>query len=102
MTLRPPRPTLFPYTTLFRSHGLVVVDQVGQLHHAAVLAAHVDLHEVARRRAAAVVDLDDDVVLVAAALEAGDVARSEERRVGKECRTRWWAWQREQIEHTQR
>src|SRR5262245_64668944 len=78
MTLRPPRPTLFPYTTLFRSHGLVVVDQVGQLHHAAVLAAHVDLHEVARRRAAAVVDLDDDVVLVAAALEAGDVARSEE------------------------
>src|SRR5256885_5470167 len=33
MIRRPPRSTLFPYTTLFRSHGWKVVRVGVQLHH---------------------------------------------------------------------
>src|SRR5688572_16473083 len=70
MIRRPPRSTLFPYTTLFRS-------LFGQVH-AASDAGH-----------AGFVHNEEHV-------DAGDRlrghARSEERRVGKECRSRWWWW----------
>src|SRR2546422_9554042 len=104
MIRRPPRSTLFPYTTLFRS-----LDSASVAHMEAVIAevraktrgeiAVVTLPDIADRPAA-------DVALeigrrwgVGAKGEAGDpaknlgvVVRSEERRVGKECRSRWWPY----------
>src|SRR3712207_9401930 len=102
MIRQPPRSTLFPYPTLFRSAG-----PTG--HRPIVFAAR----EVARPeaygqpmrverfvgepRAAALVEgaEDDGAVDPAArivalpALRGSCVDRSEERRVGKECRSRW-------------
>src|SRR3989454_6988601 len=46
MIRRPPRSTLFPYTTLFRSFDL---RQRAQLHQLATAAAQVDPRHVARR-----------------------------------------------------
>src|SRR5256884_9921565 len=97
MTRRPPRSTLFPYTTLFRSlagrgaglatagllpvngeHvGEVVVDDDGAGDFVAELAA-----AIAAQFAAA-----DELHEVGLAVVFDD--RSEERRVGKECRSRW-------------
>src|SRR5947208_7704991 len=62
MTRRPPRSTLFPYTTLFRSHGSIdiVVTDVGTEHNGphrralatqifqrleGIRAGHFDVHE---------------------------------------------------------
>src|SRR2546426_11955567 len=95
MIRRPPRSTLFPYTTLFRS----VLEAV---------AAAAELPAAELRRAASVAG---GIAQVAeAALTGGMTAlerfsirlmqpvlpmlaqpaqRSEERRVGKECRSRW-------------
>src|SRR2546422_10585830 len=95
MIRRPPRSTLFPYTTLFRSvregsgpfaealraRGIAVeprgLSPVEYLLQLGVLASGVCLciHCVQ-------VDAPDVRIL----REAG---RSEERRVGKECRSRW-------------
>src|SRR5690348_17603020 len=58
MIRRPPRSTLFPYTTLFRSYDVEAIEVAGQ-------AAHFDVIALAD---------DDDVVAVAG--EGGD--RSEE------------------------
>src|SRR3712207_7181570 len=56
MIRRPPRSTLFPYTTLFRSHlageGLHLVDAAGEPH--ATLAAGLRLLEAALAAAARV------------------------------------------------
>src|SRR2546427_9592350 len=57
MIRRPPRSTLFPYTTLFRSevvdlsgaHSLFDLRQRAQLHQLATAAAQVDPRHVARR-----------------------------------------------------
>src|SRR2546426_11839889 len=102
MIRRPPRSTLFPYTTLFRSHrkechvdgqafspkGVEACPVCGKdacaRHRAAcgampgagVLAAHGTSLDALRRERLAV-----HVALLA--------VRSEERRVGKECRSRW-------------
>src|SRR5689334_23806785 len=42
MIRRPPRSTLFPYTTLFRSRGGAVAAVAGVVHHR---SAHLDLRE---------------------------------------------------------
>src|SRR3712207_8667427 len=61
MIRRPPRSTLFPYTTLFRSegdvleHGLVRPDRVVLEHHAH--AARFRRHNLARRGDEAVADM---------------------------------------------
>src|SRR3954449_8384104 len=55
----PPRSTLFPYTTLFRSNDTATTEIY-------TLSLH-DLSDLGGRR----------------------IIRSEERRVGKECRSRW-------------
>src|SRR5256885_16268079 len=98
MIRRPPRSTLFPYTTLFRSH------EAGRGHGADLreelifLRVAPDHLEPGQERGAAVdrVLLEDerclDLVLRAPELLVGDrlgLERSEERRVGKECRSRW-------------
>src|SRR3712207_9382174 len=106
MIRRPPRSTRFPYTTLFRSRTarkgvlagevamtLAVIGTLVQVEHfewilvAMVLGAvvgiplaRVPLTAVPQRTA-----LSHAFGALAAAL----VGRSEERRVGKECRSRW-------------
>src|SRR3712207_9298715 len=102
MIRRPPRSTLFPYTTLFRSRqpepdrlhdhfGIADEAQEDGCHDRArgeddLRDAREALDDALRRRRALVVGLADpgqeeDVVVHA--------ERSEERRVGKECRSRW-------------
>src|SRR3712207_9338666 len=108
MIRRPPRSTLFPYTTLFRSrrdHRRELVEQGFVLlgESAALVAVDVELADDLARVA------DEDDELGAGGERAGQVvvelahvldqlvlvfgyrgaARSEERRVGKECRSRW-------------
>src|SRR3712207_9367033 len=98
MIRRPPRSTLFPYTTLFRSLG----PGPGKADYPHGLRAHEDAarkipheHDAVRslqareplalvRRAS--VEPDE---LVPGCVHGRQVERSEERRVGKECRSRW-------------
>src|SRR2546430_15123363 len=95
MIRRPPRSTLFPYTTLFRSQdapghhadreedGVIVVEELLELDVLADVLidpdvdAHIDDH------------LNFPEQLVVVETEVGDTGRSEERRVGKEGRSRW-------------
>src|SRR3712207_9280056 len=94
MIRRPPRSTLFPYTTLFRSN----------LPYIQVLVNNSYLGLI--RQAQRAFDMDYAVQLafdnvnspelggygvdhVKVAEGLGCKARSEERRVGKECRSRW-------------
>src|SRR2546422_2792063 len=122
MIRRPPRSTLFPYTTLFRSPRARLVGPGGPDDHA---EARVDeppaqkqeeeeqrQDDVVERRRVSQVDepgelatrLERHPVVAAVGLEADpevvehlrererdhdEVHRSEERRVGKECRSRW-------------
>src|SRR3712207_9267020 len=96
MVRRPPRSTLFPYTTLFRSRP------VGDLARAHGTPLFVLDEADFRGRAAdfAAAFSDADVHYASKAFLCGQVARwiaddglhldrSEERRVGKECRSRW-------------
>src|SRR2546427_11812201 len=96
MIRRPPRSTLFPYTTLFRSTSLSVSIGGGTSKLVAKLAAG-----RAKPRPGAAAP-SDGVCIVAPGAEAefllqfalADLPgvgpkRSEERRVGKECRSRW-------------
>src|SRR3712207_9245124 len=102
MIRRPPRSTLFPYTTLFRSGGAEIfreptrsmicahktdaqrwLDLSGKVHaaglktNATMLYGHIE-------------SLEDRVDHFVRLREQQDKSgRSEERRVGKECRSRW-------------
>src|SRR2546429_8160761 len=102
MIRRPPRSTLFPYTTLFRSHRHVVgaVDGDGDELAGGAVGGH---RGEAVGQALAGAELLDrglavggGVAPVARGVE-GEAAvavaagRSEERRVGKEGRSRWSA-----------
>src|SRR5256885_16979742 len=94
MIRRPPRSTLFPYTTLFRS----VVDAVDLVLRQNLLQF---LVELLRRFQVMAERLFDDHARPAAVFFLREAAfaqllgdrreesRSEERRVGKECRSRW-------------
>src|SRR3712207_9570557 len=103
MIRRPPRSTLFPYTTLFRSflHGLPGVDQVGAEARTAALGTRsikTTSKAWAIDTAIRMVDLTTlegadtpgkvrSLAAKARRPDPGD--RSEERRVGQECRSRW-------------
>src|SRR3712207_9276738 len=116
MIRRPPRSTLFPYTTLFRSRELeerearaaddclvgadgrgrlVAVgagrgDEVVLVYAVAADADGPDQFAVLVERHAAREDLDAvRQVRNRGAAHVGAADRSEERRVGKECRSRW-------------
>src|SRR2546430_15403495 len=95
MIRRPPRSTLFPYTTLFRSMMLV-----GTV--AAAAAPTLDVAAAMQHAADLVLPGLGKVLLVGALLGLITISalnfygasltllsRSEERRVGKECRSRW-------------
>src|SRR2546425_13127084 len=99
MIRRPPRSTLFPYTTLFRSLRVIqdgVVRRVGSETTDAVVnvrfiaATNCD-PEMAVRRGALRQDLYYRLRVVPIHVPAlrERPERSEERRVGKECRSRW-------------
>src|SRR5688572_33192937 len=74
MIRRPPRSTLFPYTTLFRSH---------LMENALAMSGRVE--EVAKWMATA-----RDFLYLGRGVNYPIALRSEERRVGKECRPGWW------------
>src|SRR3712207_9477200 len=94
MIRRPPRSTLFPYTTLFRSSDEVPRQGVptgprsvtwqekkdATLLWAEALDGGDPTREVPHR---------DAIHSVSAPFTAAPRERSEERRVGKECRSRW-------------
>src|SRR3712207_9285712 len=95
MIRRPPRSTLFPYTTLFRSLGLEPLDVPDGLRGLADRGAD----GVVDARLTAADDLAQPVHVVGHGRLLGSAPgavvsppagrRSEERRVGKECRSRW-------------
>src|SRR2546426_10476975 len=94
MIRRPPRSTLFPYTTLFRSlfeHRHLWLRSrrqvaIARVRHEVIQAIRDFFYE----RHFVVVDTP---ILTGSIGEAAGhlfaVERSEERRVGKECRSRW-------------
>src|SRR3712207_9538364 len=105
MIRRPPRSTLLPYTTLFRS---IMIAGNGERRTLRLVARYADLcnvygsvEDVARKfavlrrhceevgRPYEAVTLTVNLWLVVARDEADAAVRSEERRVGKECRSRW-------------
>src|SRR2546425_9945004 len=97
MIRRPPRSTLFPYTTLFRSANIKLREDAsyrerinrefladeGLAYRGTVAVKHLlwILHEE--------YGLDRLKTAVKRPLRGVKVSRSEERRVGKECRSRW-------------
>src|SRR3989441_11958188 len=97
MIRRPPRSTLFPYTTLFRSHFGVREHAMGAILSG--LALHGGVRPVGSTflifseymrppiRLAALSRLPTIYVFSHDSIGLGE--RSEERRVGKECRSRW-------------
>src|SRR5256885_14304736 len=101
MIRRPPRSTLFPYTTLFRSDGFSAVALHGALSQGlrnrrlmALRSGQVQVL-VATDVAARGIDVPTitHVFNYGLPMKAEDythrIGRSEERRVGKECRSRW-------------
>src|SRR2546430_15013471 len=102
MIRRPPRSTLFPYTTLFRSKktkaaltaGLIPIVCVGET---LVERESGQTHQVCKRQflggLGALTPEEFSRMLIAYepvwAIGTDRTARSEERRVGKECRSRW-------------
>src|SRR2546426_11532196 len=102
MIRRPPRSTLFPYTTLFRS-GLGTRSQRGAVladdHRGDALGQQLGLDGIAGEGALPRDPVQPQLlaqgvttVIVGqdgTSLGPGSKARSEERRVGKECRSRW-------------
>src|SRR4051812_50208136 len=94
MIRRPPRSTLFPYTTLFRS-GAAIAGIAGALIGWGIPEEDAKYYEgeVAAGLHLALVVLGvllGDAPPDQGAGDAGDGGpRSEERRVGKECRSRW-------------
>src|SRR2546426_12797367 len=98
MIRRPPRSTLFPYTTLFRSnvdqrsaadldpeafHTLVNTPPLLAATRAVVIRGLEQLRKTTKVRQELVRYLDSPSPTTLLVL------RSEERRVGKECRSRW-------------
>src|SRR2546422_10859554 len=102
MIRRPPRSTLFPYTTLFRSGELPQPERVHAEDRPGELVGHVPIHPLNDRHDGdekhhADEHTDDGEGTLELLRPDGlqgeanglDEGRSEERRVGKECRSRW-------------
>src|SRR5689334_25390919 len=97
MQRRPPTSTLFPYTTLFRSISANDDETIGRIIAEAM--AKVGKDGVITVEEAQSVDTSLEIVeglqfdrgyLSPYFVTDPDRMRSEERRVGKECRSRWW------------
>src|SRR2546422_11725387 len=83
MIRRPPRSTLFPYTTLFRSLDLVRDLPVHQSRRNVPVKI-----SLTKRNALHLIERAQDLFIRLHSQRAEE-DRSEERRVGKECRSRW-------------
>src|SRR5438132_12722903 len=95
MIRRPPRSTLFPYTTLFRSLFVQISDtHIGFNKEAnpdvgGTLARSIGLVNAMPEQPALIIHTGDITHLSKPAeFDVAQQMRSEERRVGKECRTR--------------
>src|SRR2546426_12306119 len=104
MIRRPPRSTLFPYTTLFRSHRdlkpqNILITRDGDVKLTDFGIAELDQPHTPESRAAggphgtlaymAPEQLLGERIDPRTDLYGTAAVRSEERRVGKECRSRW-------------
>src|SRR3712207_9551119 len=102
MIRRPPRSTLFPYTTLFRSQLVVIIGLAVGVDYAMFYSRRMMEErdrgrspeaalEIAAATSGRTVLISGVTVMTAMAglLFAGNPIRSEERRVGKGCRSRW-------------
>src|SRR5260370_39367736 len=101
MIRRPPRSTLFPYTTLFRSHDIPLVATADLIAYrmrtesmirlAASTRLPTEYGEFRLHAFENQIDKQTHVALVRGEVGNGQdvLVRSEERRVGKECRSRW-------------
>src|SRR5688572_32915304 len=101
MIRRPPRSTLFPYTTLFRSQ-LHYVGKLLELHPEDLIAVDHLRHAAGEHgeEPPGAVEVIGERFRPFAALGEGVEVRSEERRVGKECRYRWGGYRREKRRRT--
>src|SRR5574337_2055907 len=98
MIRRPPRSTLFPYTTLFRSTGRarskLTPDLIAEIQSSPEtgeqLAQRLQLSAstVSKARRGEARSFQGAGIF-SGLFAANDHGRSEERRVGKECRSRW-------------
>src|SRR3712207_9411205 len=93
MIRRPPRSTLFPYTTLFRSLGYPFQVAIPTTLSGAEWAHLVGVTDEAAGKKSGFADENavPRVVILdpEATLFTPEKLRSEERRVGTECRSRW-------------
>src|SRR5690348_18480035 len=90
MPYLPTRSTLFPYTTLFRSR---IEGEITQLN-SRLAGVEVNLRDLRK-------SMDQKFDRLDARFETLDAKwRSEERRVGKECRARWWPYRCRKKAHT--
>src|SRR5690348_18468179 len=95
MIRRPPRSTLFPYTTLFRSeHG---DPDAGTERPECIAARREDA--LPEREPVFERQLVREIPFLGERPqhEIEERPRSEERRVGKECRSRWWPEPRKKV-----
>src|SRR5437016_13851272 len=97
MVRRPPRSTLFPYTTLFRSSPQAPLKEMQPMDEHPNAAAFRKTAENPSNPEEMMNALDDNVewheIGTPEPLRGKEAVRSEERRVGKECRAGWWAYQ---------
>src|SRR2546426_11038186 len=82
MIRRPPRSTLFPHTTLFRSRRLATAPSGAYWHFGSPSL-------FAGANAVDPMKIEQVFVVLTLVMFAVQPSRSEERRVGKECRSRW-------------
>src|SRR5690349_24625649 len=88
---RPPRSTLFPYTTLFRSISKPSNDAsrtACSVNQASSTDMNPSLKSIGIVGARG--HTGSELIRLIAAHPSLDLTRSEERRVGKECRSWWW------------
>src|SRR3712207_9230542 len=98
MIRRPPRSTLFPYTTLFRSFvdGIQLITKLKSNMKGALMSVS---DKLLLRKRAIIETVNDELKNIAQVEHSRHrsfdnfivnlLGRSEERRVGKECRSRW-------------
>src|SRR3712207_9177273 len=96
MIRRPPRSTLFPYTTLFRSDGIFTADpRIVKNARKIARISYDEMLELAGLGASVLqtraVEFAKKYNVPIHVRNSGNDSegRSEERRVGKECRSRW-------------
>src|SRR3712207_9579013 len=96
MIRRPPRSTLFPYTTLFRSKAGIILNRQllpGDIkagrHYMHPSGVRIGVPETTRlgMKESEMKEIANFIKCVV--VDKQEPARSEERRVGKECRSRW-------------